>query len=44
MPPDVRFAGYTDGDPAAVFGIEVSNGVVHGKAAVLTEGNDDFVL
>ena len=44
MAPYIRFAGNPDGDSTAIFGVEVSDGMVHGKAAVFIEGHDDLVL
>ena len=44
MPPDVALAGHTDGDSSTVFGVEITDGMVHGITAPLTQSNDNLVL
>lgn len=44
MPPDISLAVVPDVDHTAVFREKLTNGVVSGYAAVLTEGYDDLVL
>jgi hypothetical protein len=44
MAPDIRFAWDTDRNTTTVLRVEISNGVVNGETAALTEGDDDFIL
>ena len=44
MSPDVRLALMPDVHQCAVLGIELADSVVSRHAAILAEGNDDFVL
>jgi hypothetical protein len=44
MPPHIGFALFTDGNSTAIHGEKIADRVIYGKAPMLAESNDDFIL